>query len=71
MLSIDESNFRSDSLPTMQWEFNKSSMRSCSKARQVAVDSRQNKSVLFSSEDYIQYGNMLNKFSDPIQSTLE
>ncbi len=59
IISIDESNFRSDSLPNRQWQFNpiindKKQIKTCS--------DRKTLNVIFTKDKDIEYGDRLNNY---------
>ncbi|CDW90737.1 UNKNOWN [Stylonychia lemnae] len=66
IVSIDESNFRSDSLPSMQWEFNQASLRRKCKAKEIPPHPSLKKSVVFASNQFLTYGHQLNKYDDEL-----
>ena len=72
IISLDESNFRSDSLPSKQWQFNPNIRVKQPPQSKLFYGNKVNKSlnVLFASDVHIDYGDSLNKFK-AIGSTVD
>ena len=64
IISLDESNFRSDSLPSKQWQFNPNIRVKQPSQTKLFYGNKANKclNVLFASDGHIDYGDSLNKF---------